>query len=213
MTLDGCSGVPSTPWRWQARALARANALLVTLHRGDAPASTAQVIDAWRHDAPFRRLWCGWLAALPFDAFVWELPVFTQTSAPDPFECVLIDAPDLDGRRPHTETFADHFSPLHGQPDDQAIAVFANLGRDGTMIAPCPRAAPAAYVHLARFMRDGPPAQREGLWRVVGNALINWPAEKPCWLSTAGGGVAWLHVRLDSWPKYYRHHPYCHHAS
>ncbi|MGI9175867.1 MAG: DUF6940 family protein [Rhodothermales bacterium] len=23
------------------------------------------------------------------------------------------------------------------------------------------------------------------------------------WLSTAGGGVSWLHVRLDSRPKYY----------
>jgi hypothetical protein len=31
---------------------------------------------------------------------------------------------------------------------------------------------------------------------------------KPVWLSTAGGGVAWLHVRLDDRPKYYAHAPY-----
>jgi len=30
----------------------------------------------------------------------------------------------------------------------------------------------------------------------------------PTWLSTAGGGVAWLHVRLDTRPKYYRYNPY-----
>ena len=30
----------------------------------------------------------------------------------------------------------------------------------------------------------------------------------PTWVSTAGGGVAWLHVRLDSAPKYYTHRPY-----
>ncbi len=30
----------------------------------------------------------------------------------------------------------------------------------------------------------------------------------PLWLSTAGGGVAWLHVRLDSRPKYYGYSPY-----
>ena len=32
--------------------------------------------------------------------------------------------------------------------------------------------------------------------------------DKPTWLSTAGMGVAWLHVRLDQRPKYYAHRPY-----
>jgi hypothetical protein len=32
--------------------------------------------------------------------------------------------------------------------------------------------------------------------------------EAPVWLSTAGMGVAWLHVRLDSRPTYYGHRPY-----
>ncbi len=30
----------------------------------------------------------------------------------------------------------------------------------------------------------------------------------PVWLSTAGAGVSWLHVRLDTRPKYYHHGPY-----
>jgi hypothetical protein len=30
----------------------------------------------------------------------------------------------------------------------------------------------------------------------------------PLWLSTAGMGVSWLHLRLDSRPKYYRHRSY-----
>jgi hypothetical protein len=33
---------------------------------------------------------------------------------------------------------------------------------------------------------------------------------KPVWLSTAGGGVSWLHVRLDDQPKYYGFEPYRH---
>jgi len=32
--------------------------------------------------------------------------------------------------------------------------------------------------------------------------------ERRLWISTAGGGVAWLHVRLDSSPKYYGFRPY-----
>lgn len=30
----------------------------------------------------------------------------------------------------------------------------------------------------------------------------------PIWLSTSGLGVYWLHVRLDTRPKYYNHDEY-----
>ena len=30
----------------------------------------------------------------------------------------------------------------------------------------------------------------------------------PVWVSTAGAGVSWLHVRLDDRPKYYGYQPY-----
>jgi hypothetical protein len=36
--------------------------------------------------------------------------------------------------------------------------------------------------------------------------------KEPLWLSTAGQGVFWLHVRLDRYPKYYNHAPYRHAA-
>ena len=32
--------------------------------------------------------------------------------------------------------------------------------------------------------------------------------EETTWLSTSGLGVYWLHVRLDSYPKYYTYRPY-----
>ena len=32
--------------------------------------------------------------------------------------------------------------------------------------------------------------------------------DMPLWVSTAGLGVSWLHVRLDARPKYYRHDAY-----
>jgi hypothetical protein len=28
------------------------------------------------------------------------------------------------------------------------------------------------------------------------------------WISTSGLGVPWVHVRLDSYPKYYQYRPY-----
>jgi NADH:ubiquinone oxidoreductase subunit len=38
--------------------------------------------------------------------------------------------------------------------------------------------------------------------------MQNRVGEQPVWLSTAGMGVAWLHVRLDDRPKYYGYSPY-----
>jgi len=32
--------------------------------------------------------------------------------------------------------------------------------------------------------------------------------DRVVWLSTAGAGVPWLHVRLDDRPKYYHYGPY-----
>jgi hypothetical protein len=53
-----------------------------------------------------------------------------------------------------------------------------------------------------------PLSQVGELWRVTAEALETRLGDVPVWLSTAGLGVYWLHIRLDSRPKYYRHRPY-----
>ena len=73
---------------------------------------------------------------------------------------------------------------------------------------PCPRGDLDAYGHLAAFVRGAPDSQRDGLWRSVASAMRRRVNAKPVWLSTAGDGVAWLHVRLDDRPKYYAFTPY-----
>ena len=65
-----------------------------------------------------------------------------------------------------------------------------------------------AYGHLAAFVREAPREQVHALWARVGELVLERVSNVPLWLSTAGGGVAWLHVRLDSRPKYYTHAPY-----
>jgi hypothetical protein len=48
------------------------------------------------------------------------------------------------------------------------------------------------------------------LWSAVGRTVASRRAASvdPVWVSTAGLGVHWLHVRLDDRPKYYRHRPF-----
>jgi len=57
-------------------------------------------------------------------------------------------------------------------------------------------------------VRSASDEQNHALWRIVGAAVRERLGERRLWISTAGGGVAWLHVRLDSSPKYYGFRPY-----
>jgi hypothetical protein len=160
-------------------------------------ASVGDVIRAWQEDANFRAVFSRRLADAPYTAFRWETPAVTAaTAAEQGFEFVLLDSPGL-ARRPDVNSFAEHFA------DGQAVVTFNNLSGDATLVVPCPLADPSAYGHLAAFVRLAPEEQRYALWQAVGEAMERRIGSKPVWLSTAGAGVSWLHVRLDDRPKYY----------
>jgi len=76
------------------------------------------------------------------------------------------------------------------------------------MVVPCPKGPIAAYGHIGAFVRQAPEPQRHALWELVGAAMQRRLGTKPVWLSTAGAGVSWLHMRLDDRPKYYGYAPY-----
>ena len=162
------------------------------------PADARRVIDAWKTDGGFRFQFNAWLADTPHAAFRWETPAVSDaTMASQPFEFVVLDSPGLD-RRPDPAAFAEHFAKAKTD-----VATFSNLGGDAIMVVPCRVADPKAYGHLAAFVRSAPEQQRHALWRAVGEAMARRIGSRPVWLSTAGAGVAWLHVRLDDRPKYY----------
>lgn len=185
----GDAGIPGTLRFW--------------LSRNSKPVSYANVLDAWRTDPGF----CGWfgdvLAGAPFAAFRWETPPITETTVNRRFEFALLDDPGL-ARRPTPEAFAEHFGPASASE----IVSFPNLGGDAVMVVPCPIGRLAAYGHLGAFVRNAPESQKRALWRAVGEAMRARLGDAPVWISTAGAGVAWLHVRLDNRPKYYEFAPF-----
>lgn len=164
--------------------------------------SWADCLHGWRCDAGFRADFARSLTDSAFDAFRWECPPLTMAVLDQPFECVLIDAPELE-RAADDRDFGAHF-----RASSDAILRFANLSGDAELIVPRPLADTVCYPHLAAFLRKAPAAQIDALWRVIGEAVTARLDARPVWLSTAGDGVAWLHVRLDARPKYYCHAPY-----
>ena len=79
------------------------------------------------------------------------------------------------------------------------------------MVVPCPSSDDTTYSSLGAFMRTASDDQINAFWSRVGSeALQHWSRrkEEKVWMSTSGLGVYWLHLRLDSRPKYYTHDPY-----
>ncbi len=189
-------------WTAKSEEMPSARGLRFTVDLGSRPASVADVLHGWQVDADFRSLFNSLLADAPYTAFRWETPAVTEATVVQPFEFVLLDSPDL-ARRPDPKAFAEHFAAA-----EAGITVFSNLGGDAIMVVPSPVADPSAYGHLAAFVRHAPELQRHALWQSVGEAMARRVAVRPVWLSTAGSGVSWLHVRLDDRPKYYGYGPY-----
>jgi hypothetical protein len=189
-------------WTFSRTDLPGGQGLHFELERAGAKASYTEVLHGLRASESFRAFFGAMLAKAPYGAFRWETPAVNSTTIGKPFECVLLDAPKLD-RRADPQAFAEHF-----EDDGPSVVSFANLGRDAVMVVPRPLDNPHAYGHLAAFLRRGPEEQRDELWRCVGEAMLSRISAKPVWLSTAGAGVAWLHIRLDDRPKYYGHAPY-----
>jgi hypothetical protein len=190
-------------WTARTEKLARGRILRFTIDFDSSPVSFAEVLRRWQHEAEFRSFFNALLADAPFAAFRWETPPITTETADRSFEFVLLESPGL-AREPDPNSFAENFQ----NAGNSTMVKFPNLGKDAIMIVPCPNGVPSAYGHLAAFVREAPALQRHALWEMVGAAMERRLGTRPVWLSTAGAGVSWLHVRLDDRPKYYGYAPY-----
>lgn len=144
------------------------------------------------------------LSRCDYQAFYWEHPPLTVEDMDHAAEFVLIEARLLASLSPDPAPFRSRFDERIGED----VIMFPNLGGDATLIVPRPVGPPEAYPHLAAFVHRAPESQVRRLWRRTAETVLNEITTAPRWLSTAGLGVAWLHVRLDTQPKYYSYAPY-----
>ena len=187
----------------QSRQLTNGKVIKFSIEKDASPVSYADVIHLWQRDADFRAFFGDLLKKSPFAAFRWETPPVTTLTADQPFEFVLLDSPDI-ARDPDPEAFDAYFASRR----PGGVVEFSNLGGDAVLVVPCPDYSASGFGHLAAYLRNSRERQQHLLWQSVGAAMQRRMSTEPVWLSTAGGGVAWLHVRLDDRPKYYAYAPY-----
>ena len=181
--------------------------LWLSLAKTQAALRWCDVLAGWQQTAEFRQVFTQALAHMPYEAFFWETPPLSEATLRQPFECCLIDSPQLAKVTADPQAFADY---LHAERCDE-VQAFPNLKGDTLLVVPCRGSQQQQYAHLAAFVRSAPTPQTHALWQVVGRSvarLLNEYGQQPLWVSTSGLGVYWLHVRLDTFPKYYRHPPY-----
>ena len=162
----------------------------VSITQDGQPLSYANVIEAWAYDSLFTRYFSSILKSSPFDAYFWETPPVNIRTMSRAFEFVEVEGRILDKMPTNRQAFSEHFN----ESKNNTVISFANLGGDAKLVVPCPLSTRTEYPHLAEFLRNAPDEQIETLWNKVGLQAEKTIGEKKIWISTAGAGVAWLHV-------------------
>ena len=186
------------------QAVAWGTAIRFRLRENGEILSRGEYLDRLIGSAELRDYVSALLLGEEFEDFLWETPPLTQANLDRAFEMVIIDTPTR-YTSADPDTFRDFFDPGGG---DQGVVSFPNLGADALMVVPSPPEPGVDYNCLAAFLRNAPPAQVQALWRTAAQCARGRLGDRPLWLSAAGGGVAWVHLRLDSRPKYYQHGAY-----
>lgn len=172
------------------------------LLENESPVSHRRFLELLAGDQNFVVFYNSYLENCDFEAFFWENKPLTQYNLNKIYECNLVQSELLAGVKPDTQTFSSYFKST------QNVVSFPNLGGDAKLIVPCPDTNPDVYTHIGNFVRKAPKQQIMKFWKRVGSDMLNEISNKPKWLSTSGIGVFWLHVRIDTIPKYYQTEEY-----
>jgi len=177
----------------------------ISIHNNESILTYADVISHWQENTEFRSFYFNVLQEAPFEAFFWEHPPVTKTTINQAYEFVLVNSPQLARVTADSNPFREKFK---ADSLEQSVIVFENLGRDATLIVPHPVNPKSDYAHFAPFLHNAPQSQIHELFVALANSLSKRINDQPTWVSTSGLGVYWLHVRLDSRPKYYSYQAY-----
>jgi hypothetical protein len=136
-----------------------------------------------------------------FRGYFWRHPEITAETLGRPYESKLVRCDALADPAANSSRFRKKF---RNAEDD--VVVFDSLGGDARLVVPTLVGPRNAYGHIAPFLK-GPPEMRfqiHAIFRRVSLEVeeVMQRNRQPVFLNTHGS-VPWVHLRLDSWPKYY----------
>lgn len=160
--------------------------------------SYREVLECWQSSEGADSYLNG-IKKLGFNQFYWEHPSLTNRTLEAPYECMVLGTTHFNRREVDTTSFSGH---LH---KPEPVVVFDNLGRNARLVVPTLKSDQEHYKHMSAFLNFAPKDQVHALFCSLGPSVLEEVSKgKRIWLSTAGLGVIWLHIRLDTVPKYYK---------
>lgn len=123
------------------------------------------------------------------------------------FEFTLVNAPRFRNIRANPAPFRNKLKDCDKGVD---VVSFMNLSGTSELLVPCPIVKDKeVYAHISNFVRYAPTEQIHSLLKEIPVQVdILRSHYNPIWVNTHGLGVYWLHLRLDSVPKYYQTRKY-----
>ncbi len=164
-----------------------------------------EVIHYWQENEAFRAFYTNTLNESGFAAYFWEHPPITTATINRAYEFVLVKSNSLDGIQANGRPFQQK---LASSNPNKTVVTFENLRKDAMMVLPKRINPSTDCAHLGAFLQTTAQEQLHELWQVTGKAIKERLSNDLMWISTHGLGVIWLHIRLDSYPKYYHYDRY-----
>lgn len=167
--------------------------------QNDTLLSFREVFKLWENNPKFIDFYVQSIKDFSFKAFFWEHPGLTKQTITKAYECILQKSKNLDSRTLDEQAFADYLHTSNGAED------FLNLGKNARLVIPTKQSKAEIYKHFGSFLFNAEALQIQVLFNKVGTVVQQEIERQPMiWLNTAGMGVIWLHIRMDTKPKYYK---------
>lgn len=175
------------------------NTVCFQLKKGAQQLSFQAVFELWQSNSAFVEFYTEALIQFGFEAFYWEHPALKKEFLHQPYECTVQRSQPLEQLPINERAFKDY---IHSE---EQVVDFRNIGKDARLVVPTKQTNQAIYNHLGRFIRLAAQQQIIATFNRIGSTVLEEiDQQKLIWLNTAGLGVIWLHIRMDTRPKYYK---------
>jgi len=151
--------------------------------------SIGKARDLLQNSKKFRSMCTSVLQSVPYPEYVWYLCKIEKGCETKPFK-FIVKQTILDCKE-DPETFG-------AKKFKNSMNIISNLSKNALLLVP-KYIKKGCYTSIANFMRNGPDNQVDDFWKALAE-IMTYPIN--AWISTHGHGVCYLHLRIDSKPKY-----------
>jgi len=186
--------------KWNFNVVSHSNALsTLCILEGTQILSFKEVFNYWKTSPEFTNFYVKSINSIGYEAFFWEHPAVNLGYLNSSYEVSLKKTFSFNNIEVDCESFSKYIQAK------SFVEVFKNLGKDAILVVPTEQSEQGNYVHFGKFLRKANDLQIRKVFSEIGKStLLQIESGQTVWLNTEGTGVIWVHVRLDSKPKYYK---------